>query len=144
MADARSTLSWATFFPFTSTALSSLPSSQRPARYTRQDDIPEAAEADDTVPDYHAINSAPPQIRVPKKLATSLKVEGKVWFANERSEHIHSYFIIHPIHVLQPGYLGSTLRFFLQHWLLLCLMHRRSPSRAILPILMLRSALAFW
>ncbi|KAL4072748.1 hypothetical protein V8B97DRAFT_2017195 [Scleroderma yunnanense] len=87
---ARPKLSWATFFPFSSTALASLPTrSQRPLRYTRQDDIPEALQDDDgnrpTVRDYHAINTAPPQIRIPKKVATSLKVEAKVWFANERT-----------------------------------------------------------
>ena len=88
---ARPALSWATFFPFTSSALASLPSAQRPVRYTRQDDIPETDQEPDgqrpTVRDYHAINSVPPQMRIPKKLATSLKVEAKVWFANERSEH---------------------------------------------------------
>ena len=40
-----------------------------------------------TVRDYHAINSLPPQVRVPKKIATPIKVEGKVWFANERSAY---------------------------------------------------------
>ncbi|KAG6334487.1 hypothetical protein ID866_4598 [Astraeus odoratus] len=84
-----SRLSWATFFPFSSSALASLPSnSQRPARYTREDDIPEAQGINGerpTVRDYHAINSVPPQVRIPKKVATSLKVEGKVWFANERT-----------------------------------------------------------
>ncbi|KIM67622.1 hypothetical protein SCLCIDRAFT_21126 [Scleroderma citrinum Foug A] len=86
---ARPALSWATFFPFTSSALASLPSAQRPVRYTRQDDIPETDQEPDgqrpTVRDYHAINSVPPQMRIPKKLATSLKVEAKVWFANERT-----------------------------------------------------------
>ena len=52
--------------------------------------MPDAEEDEDgqmpTVRDYHAINSLPPQVRVPKKIATPIKVEGKVWFANERSE----------------------------------------------------------
>lgn len=52
--------------------------------------MPEAERTNDgqmpTVRDYHAINSLPPQVRVPKKIATPVKVEGKVWFANERSE----------------------------------------------------------
>ncbi len=43
-----------------------------------------------TVRDYHAINSVPPQVRVPKKIATPVKVEGKVWFANERSKFEHA------------------------------------------------------
>jgi len=37
------------------------------------------------VRDYHAINSLPPQVRVPRKIASSIKVEAKVWFANERT-----------------------------------------------------------
>ncbi|KIJ66904.1 hypothetical protein HYDPIDRAFT_166346 [Hydnomerulius pinastri MD-312] len=83
-------ISWGAFFPFSSSALASLPeNSQRPTRYTREDDIPEAEHDIDgerpTIRDYNAINSVPPQVRVPKKVATSLKVEGKVWFANERT-----------------------------------------------------------
>jgi len=58
-------------------------------RYTREDDIPDADHDVDgqrpTIRDYNAINSVPPRVRVPKKVATSLKVEGKVWFANERT-----------------------------------------------------------
>lgn len=75
--------------PFSPSALALLPNLKRPTRYTRADAIP-ATEIGDhgqtpTVRDYHAINSLPPQVRVPKKIATSVKVEGKVWFANERS-----------------------------------------------------------
>ncbi|KAI0733603.1 hypothetical protein C8Q72DRAFT_600546 [Fomitopsis betulina] len=77
--------------PFSPSALASLPKKtlrKRP-RYTRNDNVPEA-ESDEhgqmpTVRDYHAINSVPPQVRVPKKIATPIKVEGKVWFANERT-----------------------------------------------------------
>lgn len=76
--------------PFSPAALASLPKnlSTRP-RYTRADGIPDA-EADDegnmpAIRDYHAINSLPAQVRVPKKIATPIKVEAKVWFANERS-----------------------------------------------------------
>ena len=79
--------------PFSPAALASLPKdlTTRP-RYTRADRIPEA-EADDegnmpAVRDYHAINSLPPRVRIPKKIATPIKVEAKVWFANERSKHI--------------------------------------------------------
>ena len=76
--------------PFSPTALASLPKnlSIRP-RYTRADGIPDAEEDDEgnmpAVRDYHAINSLPPQVRIPKKIATPIKVEAKVWFANERS-----------------------------------------------------------
>ncbi|KAF9223701.1 hypothetical protein BS17DRAFT_733388 [Gyrodon lividus] len=81
---------WGAFSPFSSSALASLPeNTHRPARYTRQDDIPEPDQDIDgerpTIRDYNAIHSVPPQVRVPKKLPTSLKVEGKVWFANERT-----------------------------------------------------------
>jgi hypothetical protein len=75
--------------PFSPSALARLPNSRRPQRYTRADAIPETENQDNgqrpTVRDYHAINSLPPQVRVPKKIPTSIKVEGKVWFANERS-----------------------------------------------------------
>ena len=77
--------------PFSPSALASLPKKtlRRRPRYTRNDNVPEA-ESDEhgqmpTVRDYHAINSVPPQVRVPKKIATPIEVEGKVWFANERS-----------------------------------------------------------
>ncbi|KAF9243467.1 hypothetical protein BU15DRAFT_72139 [Melanogaster broomeanus] len=86
----RFRISWGAFSPFSSSALAALPeNAQRPARYTRQDDIPEHDQDVDgerpTIRDYNAIRSVPPQVRVPKKVATSLKVEGKVWFANERT-----------------------------------------------------------
>lgn len=78
------------FSPFSSQALASLPNPQRPQRYTRADAIPETEQDErgqqPTVRDYHAINTLPPQVRVPKKIATPVKVEGKVWFANERSK----------------------------------------------------------
>lgn len=78
--------------PFTPSALASLPKKtfRRRPRYTRADHVPEAIQDEQgqmpTVRDYHAINSLPPQVRIPKKIATPIKVEGKVWFANERSE----------------------------------------------------------
>ncbi|EGN98828.1 hypothetical protein SERLA73DRAFT_181498 [Serpula lacrymans var. lacrymans S7.3] len=76
--------------PFSSSALASLPKDTgRPARYTREDHIPETTQdvSGDrpAIRDYHAITSVPPVVRVPKKIATSIKVEGKVWFANERT-----------------------------------------------------------
>ena len=79
--------------PFSPSALASLPKRtfRRRPQYTRADHVPEAEQDADgqmpTVRDYHAINSVPPQVRVPKKIATPIKVEGKVWFANERSMH---------------------------------------------------------
>ncbi|KIY65151.1 hypothetical protein CYLTODRAFT_73246 [Cylindrobasidium torrendii FP15055 ss-10] len=75
--------------PFSSTALATLPNTQRPRRYNRGDNIPEVEEDADgnmpTVRDYNSINGLPPKVRVPKKIATPIKVEGKVWFANERT-----------------------------------------------------------
>ena len=74
--------------PFSAAALASLPRLKRPERYTRADAIPETDTNEHgerpTVRDYHSIN-LPPQVHVPKKIPTSIKVEGKVWFANERS-----------------------------------------------------------
>ncbi|KAL0579295.1 hypothetical protein V5O48_002693 [Marasmius crinis-equi] len=77
------------FSPFSSSALGSLPKVPRPQRYTRADAIPEVEGNEDgerpTVRDYLSISSVPPRVRVPKKIATPVKVEGKVWFANERT-----------------------------------------------------------
>ena len=84
--------SWqAILSPFSPSALAKLPKIRRPARYLRADDIP-ATHTDGegerpTVRDYHSITSLPPQVRIPKKIPTSIKVEGKVWFANERSSY---------------------------------------------------------
>ncbi|EIN10051.1 hypothetical protein PUNSTDRAFT_102032 [Punctularia strigosozonata HHB-11173 SS5] len=76
--------------PFSGPALALLPKNPyRAARYTRADAIPDADEDEEgrrpTVRDYHAINSVPEQVRVPKKIPTPIKVEAKVWFANERT-----------------------------------------------------------
>ena len=78
--------------PFSPAALASLPRNLRTRpRYTRADGIPDAElDEEGNMPaarDYHAINSLPPQVRVPKKIATPIKVEAKVWFANERSTY---------------------------------------------------------
>lgn len=64
--------------PFSSSALASLPRYPQGLRErsTRADNIPEQG--------YGAVN-LPPGVRVPKKLATPIKVEGKVWLACERS-----------------------------------------------------------
>ncbi|KAH9481259.1 Vacuolar transporter chaperone 1 [Psilocybe cubensis] len=82
--------SWqAILSPFSQSALASLPNVRRPSRHLRADNIPETETNDanerPTVRDYHSINTLPPKVRVPKKIPTSVKVEGKVWFANERT-----------------------------------------------------------
>ncbi|KAF9472862.1 hypothetical protein BDN70DRAFT_886471 [Pholiota conissans] len=82
--------SWhAILSPFSPTALASLPQVKRPARHLRADNIPETdvapGDQNPTVRDYHSITNLPPNVRVPKKIPTSIKVEGKVWFANERT-----------------------------------------------------------
>lgn len=76
--------------PFSSSALSKLPdTSQRNRdRETRADRIPDSQDSNGTNTvvmhrDYNTITPVP--IRVPKKISTTIKVEGKVWFANERS-----------------------------------------------------------
>jgi len=76
--------------PFSPSLLRSLPKATRPARYTRADGIPQTESDDEglqpTVQDYHAINDqGAANVRVPKKIATPVRVEGKVWFANERT-----------------------------------------------------------
>ncbi|KAF8071816.1 hypothetical protein FPV67DRAFT_899192 [Lyophyllum atratum] len=77
------------FSPFSNAAIASLPKLARPARYHRADAIPDVDRDNQgempTVRDYHAINSVPPNVRVPKKMATPVRVEAKVWFANERT-----------------------------------------------------------
>lgn len=78
--------------PFSAGALAQLPKNvSRPVRYTRADGIPDVATEEHgdqpTVRDYHAITSVPPLVKVPKKVATPVKVEAKVWFANERSAY---------------------------------------------------------
>lgn len=73
--------------PFSSGALASLPKNPqgRREREIRADAIPEGGP--DVIRDYNSINTPQPvTLRVPKKIATPIKVEGKVWFANERSE----------------------------------------------------------
>jgi hypothetical protein len=77
--------------PFSSSALATLPqNTQRPRRYTRADAIPELSTMDGeqpTIRDYHSISGVTEEVRVrvPKKVPTPIRVEGKVWFANERS-----------------------------------------------------------
>jgi hypothetical protein len=79
--------------PFSQGALAQLPKKPaRPSRYTRANEIPDVdpAEVDGQMPtvrDYHSI-TVPPQVRVPKKIPTPVRVEGKVWFANERSPYL--------------------------------------------------------
>jgi len=80
--------------PFSASALSTLPNPARPRRYTRADAIPDTMEDEEglrpAVRDYHAINGEDGEmrggmVRVPKKIPTPVRVEGKVWFANERT-----------------------------------------------------------
>ena len=77
--------------PFSPAALAQLPKKpRRPSRYTRANEIPDVEPTEEdgqmpTVRDYHSITTAPPHVRVPKKIATPVRVESKVWFANERS-----------------------------------------------------------
>ena len=89
------------FSPFSSSALGTLPNLPRPQRYTRADGIPDVEGNEDgarpTVRDYHSISSVPSQVRVPKKIATPVRVEGKVWFANERSESKRFFIYICPL-----------------------------------------------
>lgn len=84
------------FYPFSTGALATLPRLSRPLRYTRRDAVPEVEPDEDgnlpTVRDYHAISHVPPQVRVPKKVPTPVKVEPKVWFANERSTSVQPFF----------------------------------------------------
>jgi hypothetical protein len=83
------------FSPFSSDALDKLPRNPQGIRdrSIRIDNIPETEEGDDglrpSVRDYHSISAAPSQVRVPKKVATPIRVEAKVWFANERSESMN-------------------------------------------------------
>jgi len=76
--------------PFSPAALAQLPKKpRRPSRYTRANEIPDVEPTEEdgqmpTVRDYHSI-TAPPHVRVPKKTPTPVRVESKVWFANERT-----------------------------------------------------------
>ena len=88
------------FQPFSKSVLNQLPKAARPRRYTRADEIPDVDATDEdgqmpTVRDYHSI-TVPPQVRVPKKIPTPVRVESKVWFANERSTSLplptHPFF----------------------------------------------------
>ena len=95
--------------PFSPAALASLPKNlKRSPKYTRADRIPETDANDEgnlpAVRDYHAINSLPPQVRVPKKIATPIKVEAKVWLANERST-----CFLRPLEVKERGREGLTI-----------------------------------
>ncbi|KAI0280256.1 hypothetical protein BGY98DRAFT_914883 [Russula aff. rugulosa BPL654] len=77
--------------PFSPAALAQLPKKpRRPSRYTRANEIPDVEPTEEdgqmpTVRDYHSITTVPPHVRVPKKIPTPVRVETKVWFANERT-----------------------------------------------------------
>ncbi|KAG8928387.1 hypothetical protein FRC01_006010 [Tulasnella sp. 417] len=73
--------------PFSSSALASLPQNPqgRRERATRIDNIPDVPTDASGQPNYQSISGLPVQVRIPKKIATPIKVEAKVWFANERT-----------------------------------------------------------
>ncbi|UOH82883.1 hypothetical protein LQV05_005595 [Cryptococcus neoformans] len=72
--------------PFSSGALKLLPKRGVGirAKSKRADRIPDDPQRP-LVTDYHSINDPAMRIRVPKKFLTPVKVEAKVWFANERT-----------------------------------------------------------
>nr|XP_031864088.1 uncharacterized protein CI109_000732 [Kwoniella shandongensis]KAA5531160.1 hypothetical protein CI109_000732 [Kwoniella shandongensis] len=72
--------------PFSATALKLLPKKGvgMRAKSKRADRIPDDPQRP-LVTDYHSINDPTIRIRVPKKVLTPVKVEAKVWFANERT-----------------------------------------------------------
>ncbi|EIW68199.1 hypothetical protein TREMEDRAFT_57249 [Tremella mesenterica DSM 1558] len=74
------------FHPFSSKALDLLPRGGQGwrAKSKRADRIPDDPDRS-RVADYHSINQPTMTIRVPKKISTPVKVEAKVWFANERT-----------------------------------------------------------
>jgi len=75
--------------PFSSSALATLPKVpiERSDREVRTDNIPEVGSSSYAgVRDYNSVNPAlPPNVPIPQKLPTPIRVEGKVWFANERT-----------------------------------------------------------
>ncbi|KAH8083653.1 hypothetical protein HD553DRAFT_324536 [Filobasidium floriforme] len=84
------------YHPFSASALSSLPSTSNEGgaggssgKSKRADRIPDVSASGKNRPlirDYQTIPNADNiQVRIPKKLATPIKVEQKVWLANERT-----------------------------------------------------------
>jgi hypothetical protein len=109
--------------PFSQGALAQLPKKPaRPLRYTRANEIPDVEPTEEdgqmpTVRDYHSI-TVPPQVRVPKKTPTPVRVEGKVWFANERSPYrFHS--LLHSLSSFDP-WMPSFFHPFRQRLLFFC------------------------
>ncbi|WVR00060.1 hypothetical protein IAU59_007202 [Kwoniella sp. CBS 9459] len=74
------------FHPFSSGALKLLPKRGvgMRAKSKRADRIPDDPQRP-LLTDYHSINDPTIRVRVPKKVPTPVKVEAKVWFANERT-----------------------------------------------------------
>ncbi|WWC90651.1 uncharacterized protein L201_005587 [Kwoniella dendrophila CBS 6074] len=72
--------------PFSSAALKLLPKRGVGfrAKSKRADRIPDDPQRP-LLTDYHSINDPVIRVRVPKKVLTPVKVEAKVWFANERT-----------------------------------------------------------
>ena len=85
--------------PFSSTALASLPKNLRVReREVRADRIPTNSETRE----YGATGvTLPPNVRVPKKIATPIRVEGKVWLASERSNHSICLLVL--LHWAEPA-----------------------------------------
>jgi len=83
--------SWNDLLHYTPSILRRLPTLSRPTRYTRADAIPDTEPNPEdglrpTVRDYYSITATGGrEVRVPKKIPTPVRVEGKVWFANERT-----------------------------------------------------------
>jgi hypothetical protein len=98
--------------PFSPAALAKLPKKpRRPSRYTRADEIPDVEPAEDgempSVRDYHSISAALPHVRVPKKTPTPVRVESKVWFANERSMYTIFFFYLRGLSLASAASLGA-------------------------------------
>jgi len=74
------------FQPFSARILSLLPARPEPmrAKSKRADRIPDDPQRP-LVTDYHSIDDSSIRVRIPKKVLTPVKVEAKVWFANERT-----------------------------------------------------------
>nr|XP_019006710.1 uncharacterized protein I203_00303 [Kwoniella mangroviensis CBS 8507]OCF70171.1 hypothetical protein I203_00303 [Kwoniella mangroviensis CBS 8507] len=74
------------YHPFSSAALKLLPKRGVGirAKSKRADRIPDDPQRP-LLTDYHSINDPTIRVRVPKKVPTPVKVEAKVWFANERT-----------------------------------------------------------
>ena len=84
--------------PFSRSALSLLPKvpAGLPDREVRADPLREPGSSTFVrIRDYNSVNPAlPPNVPVPRKVPTPIRVEGKVWFANERSKLSVSHLLL--------------------------------------------------